>query len=1033
MNNSSHRQNRGIIRALAEHRILPNLLILAMLLSGLFVANRLEVRFFPKFEIQTIAVSISQPGASAEDIADSVLPPLENTLRDTNNLKKISSRAQAGSGSVYLEFSDKTDIQIAADDIRRRVAQSLAKLPTDSKRPKVRIIEQRNEIMRLSLSGDNLTELRRLARRLENQLLQLGIVRVEISGLPKDEIQIRLSQQLLAQLQLSPRAIGEQLAQQNIDATAGDIGNTSNKRLLRVVSKRKRLTDFTDMTVIDGSGNVVRLGDIADIRRNTQDNAVKLFFDGRPAVEFRLSQNSGDNILNAAERVHAWLEETRATLPAGIELTAHRERWIAVRSRLDLLLENGLQGLALVMLCLLLFLRAHVAFWIAAGIPATFMVALTALYLTGSSINMISLFAFIMVTGIVVDDAIVVGENSAYYLKQGRSPIEAAVSGAREMFAAVFSSTFTTIASFFPLLIVGGVVGAIMFAIPLVVICVLLASLFECFCVLPGHLQNAFHSLAKKPPAQWRQRIDDAFERFQEGPFRRSVALALRHRWVTITTMFTCLTLALALIIGGFLQYRFFPSAQLNTVRAQASFVAGTPHTEVAAFMRELEKSAHQTAKDFPNENRLLRHLSTYLGLGGERQAAADENATLWMELSPSENRNITASEFTRALRKNAPTSTALEKLVLRESRGGPGGEDLEIRLTGNDYDTLKAAALDLQNALADINGVNRPSDDMPYGQRQTVFDINERGKALNLSVAEIARQLRDAFDGYRVQTLYEGVDETEVRVFADGGDIDNFRLRLPNGDAAALSDVASLRERRGFDVILRVDTKPAVHVVGNIDFRTTSANQVTRQLQRDVLPAIAARHGVAYSFEGSRADENETVGDMKTGLLIALLSIFVILAAVFSSWSLPFAVLLTLPFGIIGAVVGHWLLGHDLSILSAFGIFSLNGIIVNDSIILVREYLNHQKRFPDANNDALIVNATCRRLRAILLTSLTTVGGLIPLLFERSMQAQFLIPMAISISFGLAFASLLILYLIPAFLSVRYSAKKIIGRIRVF
>ena len=680
-----------------------------------------------------------------------------------------------------------------------------------------------------------------------------------------------------------------------------------------------------------------------------------------------------------------------------------------------------MQGLALVLLFLLLFLRARLAFWVAAGIPATFMVALWALYAVGGSINMISMFAFIMVTGIVVDDAIVVGENGMHHLQQGKPPFAAAVDGAKEMFPAVFASTFTTVASFMPLLFVGGGIGAIMFTIPLVVICALLASLFECFFVLPGHMRHAFANIAKDAPNVWRRRLDDAFLRFQEGAFRRSAQLALRYRWVVVTAAFTLLALTVSLLASGLLKYRFFPGAELNRVSAEVAFSAGAERAELAHFLTALNDSARQAAAQFPEEKTLLRHVAVYLN--------DDNNAVMRVELSQPDERDIAVADFTRAWRKLSPKHAALERLSFREARGGPQGEDLQIRLsgTGTNNDALKAAALELQTAMRDIPGLTRPSDDMPYGRRQTVFELNSRGRALNLTVDDIARQLRNAFDGYPVQTLYEGVDETKVRVFADagGGDLSVFRVRLPNGEYAALSDIADMRGRRGFDVVRRVDARPVVNVVGNLNFDETSLDAVIQQLEADIMPAIAARHGVAYSFQGDRKREADTLADMRAGLVGALLCIFVILAAVFASWTLPLAILLTVPFGIVGAMFGHYLLGYDMSILSAFGVFTLNGIIVNDSIILVRDYLARRKSNPNAADDALLVDAVCRRLRAILLTSLTTIAGLIPLLFESSIQAQFLIPMAISISFGLAFSTLLILYLMPAYVSIHNSCAR--------
>lgn len=1022
-----------MIHSFAAHRIAPNLLMLLMLLSGLLVFSRMEVRFFPEFEIQTINVSVSWRNASAEDVVDQVLVPLENKLRDVPDMKELSSYARDGRGVLYLEFPDSKDMDEAAADVRRYLDQAKADLPTTSEVSEVQRVQRHDALMRLSLSGQSLAELRPLARRLENELRQLGLVQVEVTGLPPDEIQIQISHRQLQALGLTARDIGRQIAQQNIDVSAGDVDSRQASRLLRALSQRQGLQDFAQMQIIDGSGKVVRLGDIATLTRDSERDQTAVFFNGRPAVELNLTRKSGGNALAAAERIYAWLEETRAALPPGIAITPHRERWRAIESRLSLLINNGLQGLLLVLLMLVLFLDFRLAVWVAAGIPATFMVALCVLYLAGGSLNMISMFAFIMATGIVVDDAIVVGENGLYHLRRGRAPLEAAVHGSQEMFPAVFASTFTTIAAFLPLLIVGGTIGSIMQVIPIVIICVLVASLFECFFVLPGHMRFAFTRIARTGnSSRFREVMEQGFERFEQGWFRRSVEIALRYRYVTVVAVLTMLVLSVALVSGGFLKFRFFPGAELSRVQAQVSFVAGTPRAEVEHYIERLQDSLRQTVRDdFPQEEDLLKYVSVYLGQGGRRQGSGDERANLVAELSPPEERTIGTRAFVRAWRKRLPTQAGLEQVSLREARGGPAGEDLEVRLSGDDIDRLKAAAVELQTALLDVPGVSRPSDDLPYGKRQMVFELTPLGQALNLSVREVAAQLRDAYDGFEVQTLYEGIDEIPVRVLvrdAGGtasGDFSAFPLRLPSGEFVTLEEVARLSGRSGFNAIQREETKQVVNVVGSIDFAATDVARVQAQLAAEVLPPIVAKYGVDYSYEGSSADQREVFSDMQLGLIMAGLMIYVILAAVFSYWLLPLVILLTAPFGIIGAMLGHWLLGYDMTILSAFGVFTLSGIIVNDSIILVRDYLARLRENPAGDRDKMMVDATCRRLRAILLTSLTTIGGLTPLLFETSIQAQFLIPMAVSICFGLAFATLLILYLIPAYISI-YNA---IGR----
>ena len=1028
----------AMIEAFARHRIAPNLLMLIMILSGLIVTSRLETRFFPEFDTQVVQVVATWSGAAAEDVEEALLTPLENALRNVPDLKKMTSYSTDNAGRVYLEFPDDIDLDTAADDVRRYVDTAVAKLPSDSDAPEVQSIVQPDVVTNLALTGGLLTELRPLARRLENEFRRFDGIEVNTSGLPDEKIEIRFDQRRLTELNLSLADIGAQIAALNIDATAGNLDSVGFNRTLRTLSKRKSVAELAAVPILDGAGEYVRLGDIANIVRTSEDNG-KVFFNGKPAVLFSLRNQSGGNILHKAEVIGDWLEMKRAELPGGVEITPHREEWRLVQSRLSLLVENGLQGLVLVLALLFLFLNWRVAFWVAAGIPATFMVALCVLYFAGGTINMISMFAFIMVTGIVVDDSIVVSENAMYHFEQGKSPLRAAVDGAKEMFAAVFSSTFTTISSFMPLMIVGGPIGAILFVIPLVVIAVLFAALFECFAVLPGHMAGAFSSIQKK---RQRQRTAEKkvglFERFQEGPFRWLITLCLRYRFVTIATAFVALVLSVSLMIGGVIKYRFFPGADLSRAVVNVQFVAGTSSETVEAYMVRLVDAMHAADAAFPNEamveNYTMR-LGSLINDNNPNSASGDEVASLFVYLTESDERTTPLPDFVSAFRARAPFSADLQDITISEQRGGPPGEDLQVQLSGIGGNILKAASVELQAAMLDIPGVSRPRDDMPYGKKQEVFELTSLGRSLNLSVGDIAAQLRNAFDGYKVQTFYEGVDEVEVRVLMEGGNLSEvfaaFQVRLPGGGTALLSDVVELRSRRGFDTVQRVNNEPVVNIIGDIDFSVTDVGAVLRQLEADVLPSLTQKYGVAYSFEGANADEQETVRDMKTGLILAAVLIFVILAAVFASWTMPLIIILTAPLGIIGAIIGHGVMGYDVSILSMFGVFALNGIVVNDSIVLVRDYLARRENNPAVAADVLIVDSTCRRLRAILLTSLTTVCGLIPLMFETSTQAQFLIPMAISICFGLAFATLLILFIMPAFLSVHESLDRTVTAIK--
>ena len=1027
----------GIIAALARHRVAPNVLMLILIVSGLWAIRQLNTQFFPTFEVQVVGVLTPWSGASAEDVEKAIVEPLEAELRSTTHVKSIFGVAEDGGGVVYLEFPDSADMTAVVEDIKRRVDRVAADLPSDAETPTVEHFEVFDDVARISITGSNLEELRRLARLFESELLRLGIGKVEIKGLPNEEIQVQVNRSRLIELGLSLSDIGRRISSENQDTSAGKVGGVELRRQLRSLSKREDLLGLEQLVVATDDGRVVRLGDIADIRRSVNKDQISVRFNGKPAVTLELKRRKQDSTIHTAELLYEFVDAARAELPPGVELHLHRERWRQVQSRLDLLLKNGFTGLILVVLILFIFLNGRVAFWIAAGIPVAFMGTLFVFYLLGGSINMISMFALIMATGIIVDDAIVVGENTLYRLQNGETPLGAAIGGARKMFIPVFASSFTTVAAFLPLLVVGGVIGSIIFHIPLIIVCILIVALFECFCILPGHLNHSFRGGFSDSTSGLRRRLDNWFERFREGFFRRWVNRAIRYRGATVAFCLSALVISVGLFASGTLQYRFFPGAELSTLQGEVAFAAGADRSQVERFVDHLADTLKQTESEFPNDKNLVRFVSVNFGQGGgrdSRNSDGREKAYMTVELSEADKRKVRTAEFLAAWRSKIIEPPGLDRFALKGNRAGPPGDDIEVELAGDDIAAIKDAATELKVALRKIPGVIEARDDTPYGKEQIVFELTPLGRSLGLNVVELSAQLRNAYDGYLAQTFYNGPDEIEVRVMLTErergrlGDLAGFRVRLPTGEFVALEEVARARARRGFDTILHSGARPAIRVTADLDDEINPA-QIIARLNREILPEVASSRGVDFSFEGKQADERETIADMKIGLVLALIFIYIILTWVFSSWSIPLVIMLAMPLGVIGTVFGHWIMGFNMSILSFFGVFTLLGIIINDSIVMVRCFQDLCEENPAAPTDDLIAEAACLRLRAVLLTSLTTIGGLTPLMFERSQQAQFLIPMAISICFGLAFATFLILVYTPACLSYQQSLLKIAVR----
>jgi len=645
-------------------------------------------------------------------------------------------------------------------------------------------------------------------------------------------------------------------------------------------------------------------------------------------------------------------------------------------------------------------------------------------YVAGGSINMISMFALIMALGIIVDDAIVVGEDALTHYQGGESSLEAAEGGARRMFAPVMSSSLTTIAAFIPLFAITGFIGKFLGDIPFVIVCVIIASLIESFLVLPGHLRHSFKGLAHQQPGRFRQRWDAGFARFRDVRFRRLVTWAVNNRMAIVAIALAFVIVLVGLLKGGRMGFSFFPNVEGNVIVASATFVAGTPPDRAAAFINEVEQALYDT--DEALGGGLVKVTNVAAGRGffsnGRQEQKGDQFASVTVELVPSDQRDVRNEAFIEAWEERLVRPPGLEYLTITSRTGGHPGRALEIRLTGQDAPTLKQAALALSDSLAGIAGVKAIEDDMPYGQQQLVFELSPLGESLGLSVDDVGRQLRAAFDGQLAQIYNEGDEEVEVRVLLPDRErhrltvLEDFNVFLPSGKTAPLLSVVELRERRGFKAVRHAEGRLAVTVFADVDKQTANANAIRTQIKAELLPEIAKRYGLNWEFTGRAEDQRETAEDMKRGALFALAMIYIVLAWVFGSYGWPLVVMAIIPFGVVGALYGHFLMGVTPTILSMFGLFALSGIVVNDSIILVVFY--KQLREKGMQVKEAIIEAACQRLRAVLLTSLTTIAGLLPLLFETSLQAQFLIPMAVSISFGLAFATFLVLLLVPTLLS---------------
>lgn len=1010
-----------ILSLFARHKVAANLLMAIMLLSGVWALMRLNVQFLPTFNIEIITVSVPWRGASAEDVENSIINPIEQELRHVDYVKKLSSVARTGNGTITLEFYQGTDMGQALEQVREKMAQ-IRDMPPDAEPPIITRVEPYESVAKLIVSGPrDLEQLRPLVRRFERDLLDRGIAKIDIVGLPEQEIAIQIPITTLIDLNVSLPQIAERIAARSQDFPAGTIGKREVGKQLRSLQQQRSIRSFEQLPIISNAeGQLLRLGDIAEIKQRARDNEIKASYKGKPAIEMRLLRTGNDNALTTAKRVHEWLREVTPQLGKGVQLHLYDEHWQYIKERIDLLIKNGVGGLILIIAILFLFLNRRVALWVVIGIPTSFMAALAVLYLYGGSINMVSLFAFIMSLGIIVDDTIVVGEQALTNIHQGQTTLNGILNATQRMLPPILSSSLTTVSAFFPLFFIGGVIGTILFTIPLVVTYVILASVIECFFVLPGHLAHSFRHYRESDESTMRVWIRERFEHFKDHVFRPFLQYALTHRLTTLSAAGGLLLVSIGLVIGDHVQFTFFPSPAGRILNTNVQFTVGTPPQKVHAFMQHLNNTLH--ASDAEN---IVQHaviFENFSAIDRYRNNRGEQYASMSIELTSPDSRSISNENFIKRWKQRITLPGGLEHFSIFTPRGGPPGEDIDIQISGDNPQQLKAAALHLTEALTSFDGVSDIKDDLPFGQAQLVFDVNSTGRTLGLTVTDVGRQLRAAFNGQIAQIFHLPNEEVEVRVMLPDksrdslATLEQFPIVTAQGKTVPLGTVVKVTHRRGPETLLHTDTKLATHVTAKVDPKRNNANKILKQLGQTLLPKLTADYPIKIRLRGKAEEQAETFADMKYGLLLGFTLIYIILAWVFSSYTWPLIVMAAIPLGLTGAIIGHLLMGLDLTILSLFGLFGLSGIVINDSIILLSEY-KHLRTQNTAVYPA-ILEASCRRLRAVLLTSLTTIAGLTPLLFETSLQAQFLIPMATSLCFGLAYATVLILVVVPVLLS---------------
>ncbi|WP_321393885.1 efflux RND transporter permease subunit [uncultured Desulfuromusa sp.] len=1020
--NEQQQSSKGPIAWMAGNSVAANLLMLVLLIGGLFFMGQIKQEVFPEFDIDQVTVSVAYSGASPAEVEQGIILAIEEAVSGLDGVDEVTSSANEGRGTVTITLLNGSDLEKLVQDVKSEVDR-ISTLPDEAEEPTVAIASRKRDVIALALYGDQSEQvLHSLADNFRNTLLQNpAITQVELSGTRPLEISIEIPQEKLRAYNLTLDQVAQTLRTAAIELPGGGIKTSGGEILLRMQERRDYGGDFAKLPVLtDNNGSQLLLEDIAVIKDGFKETDRYAEYNGKRAVMidvYRVGDQTPIEVANAAlAEVELWKQQ----LPPGVNVTALNDRSEVFKQRLDLLLGNAYLGLALVLVLLGFFLETRLAFWVTMGIPISFLGAFIVLPLLGVSINMISMFAFIVALGIVVDDAIVVGENVYKFRQQGLPPVQAAIAGAREVAMPVTFSILTNVVAFMPLYFIPGIMGKVFQVIPVVVITIFLVSLIESLFVLPAHLAHLKenrHGGLLGHLHNWQQRFSSGFTRLIKRYYAPFLQHLLRFRYLTLSVAVAVLILTASLVISGRMGMTMFPRIESDYAKVSVSLPYGSPIEQTEAVRDQLLASAAQVADRYRGQELVS---GTFADLGKSVNGTSGSH-TLEIRafLVDPKKRAISTAQFIQEWRQATGEISGLETIMFQSDSGGPGsGKALTVELSHTDLDTLEQAGQELAETLSGYAMVSDINDGFAPGKQQLDFRMRPEGLSLGLTAREVALQVRNAYDGAEVLQQQRGRNEVTVTVRKPKSeriseyDLEEMILLGPSGIEIPLREAVDIERGRAYTSIDRRNGRRVISVTADVRPASRSG-QIKSALLAEALPQLTDRHpGLSFSFEGRQADMAESMTSLATGLGLALVMIYALLAIPFRSYMQPAIIMISIPFGIVGAVIGHLLLGYSLSVMSMFGVVALSGVVVNDSLVLI-DFANRQRRL-GKSAFAGVVEAGILRFRPILLTTLTTFCGLMPMIFETSRQARFLIPMAISLGFGILFATLIALFLVP-------------------
>jgi multidrug efflux pump subunit AcrB len=1029
---ASPANNEGIIGWFARNPVAANLLMLIIMISGLVSYFGIQKRTFPEFESNMVQVTVPYLGAAPAEVEEGVIVKIEEAVADVEGIKEIRSTAMEGAGTVTIEILTGYDPAKALDDIKLRV-DAIPNFPAETEKPVISEVLFEQQVIWATVYGDLDDRARKvLARQVRDELQLIPDVRkVNLVGDRDFEMAIELSESNLRKYGLTFDEVAQAVRRSSIDLPGGSVKTDAGDILLRAKGQAYTGSEYGDIVLrTNADGTRLRLSDVATIRDEFAETEDYALFAGKPSLSMSVIAADQGNDIEISDAVNAYVERKRASLPAGAQLAVWGDSSFYLKDRLNMMVKNMLAGTFLVFMCLALFLRLKLAFWVALGIPICFLGALWLLPVGpfATNINLLSLFGFLLVLGIVVDDAIVIGESAYTETQQHGQSIDNVIRGAQKVAMPATFGVLTTIAAFAPLLFVEGNFAVFLTSVSWVVILCLMFSLIESKLILPAHLAG-MKPLKAEPGmvGRFQRRFSGGLERFITKRYQPLLVKAVERRGATVALFMASVILAIGLLAGEKVRFIFFPDVPSDFINANLRLADGSSPTVRDGALERMQTAIEQVESEyraeFPEaEDGLIKHTLVFTG--------GDTGGTLLVELTKGETRSWDAYEITNRWRERVGEIAGAKELRIFASTN-PGGRPIDFRLTSENYEQLEKAAEELTQKLREYDGVFDVSSSFNSGAQEIQLKIKPEAQSLGLSQVDLGRQVRQAFYGEEAQRIQRGKDEirvmvrypqTERRSLAN---LEQMRIRTPDGSEVPFATVAEAQIGTSYSRINRIDRKRSVRVLADVDATITSAEKVLPELRNTFLPELFAKYpGVSEVAGGSTVERANATRQMTNALIMAMFLIYALLAIPLKSYVQPLIIMSVIPFGIIGAVFGHWITGINFSLMSAFGVIALAGVVVNDSLVLT-DFINRARREDGMSVEDAVVQSGVQRFRPVLLTSLTTFFGLVPILLERSLQAQFIIPMATSLAFGILFATVITLFLIPILYLMLYNVRE--------